>query len=189
MYNSPTDLPAIEADLAALEPIHFEGGRRVCVLRASDSRSKAENLNLVLGMVLDEFVSVCDPNPSRAVTLTRTRTLTLTLTAHPNPDPDPNQVAIYDADHHADPDSLARMMDLLQARGCDAVQGSTYIRNVTSSAEHGSLRPTPTPIPNPTPNPNPNPTPTPNQVLEGSMYINGSPQNTFVPGVIELAEK
>jgi len=26
-------------------------------------------------------------------------------------------------------------------------------------------------------------------VLEGSMYINGSPQNTFVPGVIELAEK
>ena len=63
VYNSPTDLPAIEADLAALEPIHFEGGRRVCVLRASDSRSKAENLNLVLGMVLDEFVSVCDPNP------------------------------------------------------------------------------------------------------------------------------
>ena len=26
-------------------------------------------------------------------------------------------------------------------------------------------------------------------VLEGSMYINGSPQNTFVPGVIELAER
>merc|ERR1712127_994412 len=26
-------------------------------------------------------------------------------------------------------------------------------------------------------------------VLEGSMYINGSPQNTFVPGVIELAEQ
>ena len=26
-------------------------------------------------------------------------------------------------------------------------------------------------------------------ILEGSMYINGSPQNTFVPGVIELAEK
>jgi myo-inositol-1-phosphate synthase len=26
-------------------------------------------------------------------------------------------------------------------------------------------------------------------VLEGSTYINGSPQNTFVPGVIELAEK
>ena len=24
-----------------------------------------------------------------------------------------------------------------QARGCDAVQGSTYIRNVTSSAEQG----------------------------------------------------
>ena len=26
-------------------------------------------------------------------------------------------------------------------------------------------------------------------ILEGSVYINGSPQNTFVPGVIELAEK
>merc|ERR1711991_1133045 len=25
-------------------------------------------------------------------------------------------------------------------------------------------------------------------ILEGSIYINGSPQNTFVPGVIELAE-
>lgn len=26
-------------------------------------------------------------------------------------------------------------------------------------------------------------------ILEGSSYINGSPQNTFVPGVIELAER
>jgi myo-inositol-1-phosphate synthase len=26
-------------------------------------------------------------------------------------------------------------------------------------------------------------------ILEGSMFINGSPQNTFVPGVIEIAEK
>jgi len=26
-------------------------------------------------------------------------------------------------------------------------------------------------------------------ILEGAMYINGSPQNTFVPGVIELAEQ
>jgi len=26
-------------------------------------------------------------------------------------------------------------------------------------------------------------------VLEGCSYINGSPQNTIVPGVIELAEK
>jgi myo-inositol-1-phosphate synthase len=25
--------------------------------------------------------------------------------------------------------------------------------------------------------------------LEGTSYINGSPQNTFVPGVVELAEK
>eukprot|EP00975_Prorocentrum_lima_P050424 10562248-Prorocentrum_lima.AAC.1 len=26
-------------------------------------------------------------------------------------------------------------------------------------------------------------------ILEGCAYINGSPQNTFVPGVIELAER
>ncbi len=26
-------------------------------------------------------------------------------------------------------------------------------------------------------------------VLEGSSFINGSPQNTFVPGLVELAEK
>lgn len=26
-------------------------------------------------------------------------------------------------------------------------------------------------------------------ILEGSSYINGSPQNTFVPGVLELAER
>ena len=26
-------------------------------------------------------------------------------------------------------------------------------------------------------------------VLEGCAYINGSPQNTFVPGLLELAEK
>merc|ERR1719401_1452731 len=26
-------------------------------------------------------------------------------------------------------------------------------------------------------------------ILEGSPYINGSPQNTFVPGIVELAEK
>ena len=93
MYNSPTDLPAIEADLAALEPIHFEGGRRVCVLRASDSRSKAENLNLVLGMVLDEFVSVCDPNPKSSPnpnpTLFLTLPLTLTLTPTRSPSTTP----------------------------------------------------------------------------------------------------
>merc|ERR1711871_1634297 len=26
-------------------------------------------------------------------------------------------------------------------------------------------------------------------ILEGATYINGSPQNTFVPGVVELAEE
>ena len=26
-------------------------------------------------------------------------------------------------------------------------------------------------------------------ILEGAAYINGSPQNTFVPGVIEMAER
>ena len=71
--------------------------------------------------------------------------------------------------HAARPRSLAHRLDAVRVR----------VR----------VRANPNPSPNPTPNPNPNPTPTPNQVLEGSMYINGSPQNTFVPGVIELAEK
>jgi myo-inositol-1-phosphate synthase len=26
-------------------------------------------------------------------------------------------------------------------------------------------------------------------ILEGAHYINGSPQNTLVPGIVELAEK
>ena len=47
-------------------------------------------------------------------------------------------VALYDADHHADPISLQLMLQkMLGARECQAVQGSTYIRNTngcTSSA-------------------------------------------------------
>ena len=40
-------------------------------------------------------------------------------------------VALYDADHHPDPDSLRLLLRRLLATGCDAVQGSTYIRNTS----------------------------------------------------------
>jgi len=38
-------------------------------------------------------------------------------------------IAIYDADHHADPTSLAMAVGYLQETGTDCVQGSTYIRD------------------------------------------------------------
>jgi len=38
-------------------------------------------------------------------------------------------VAIYDADHHPDPDSLALAIQHLKRTGVDCVQGSTYIRD------------------------------------------------------------
>ena len=70
-------------------------------------------------MVLDEFVIFCDPNPKSnpnpAPKSNPNPNPYPIPDPNPNPNPDPNQVAIYDADHHADPDSLARMMDLLQA--------------------------------------------------------------------------
>eukprot|EP00429_Kryptoperidinium_foliaceum_P034418 CAMPEP_0176162844 /NCGR_PEP_ID=MMETSP0120_2-20121206/83310_1 /TAXON_ID=160619 /ORGANISM="Kryptoperidinium foliaceum, Strain CCMP 1326" /LENGTH=405 /DNA_ID=CAMNT_0017500353 /DNA_START=142 /DNA_END=1356 /DNA_ORIENTATION=- len=37
-------------------------------------------------------------------------------------------IAIYDADHHPDPESLATSIRHLNVTGCDCVQGSTYIR-------------------------------------------------------------
>jgi hypothetical protein len=42
-------------------------------------------------------------------------------------------VALYDADHHPDPDALQRLLATLLCSRCDAVQGSTYIRNARSS--------------------------------------------------------
>ena len=44
-------------------------------------------------------------------------------------------VAIYDADHHPDPESLTILVDKLEETGADAVQGSVYIRD---SEEQGS---------------------------------------------------
>ncbi|KAK3284097.1 hypothetical protein CYMTET_8236 [Cymbomonas tetramitiformis] len=42
-------------------------------------------------------------------------------------------VAIYDADHHPDSDSLKLMVSKLLSTRSDCVQGSTYIRNATTS--------------------------------------------------------
>jgi cellulose synthase/poly-beta-1,6-N-acetylglucosamine synthase-like glycosyltransferase len=40
--------------------------------------------------------------------------------------------AIYDADHHPDPGSLAMLLRKLENHSCDCVQGSTYIRNTSA---------------------------------------------------------
>jgi len=42
-----------------------------------------------------------------------------------------NFIAIYDADHHPDPQSLSLAIACLEDRGVDCVQGSTYIREGT----------------------------------------------------------
>lgn len=42
---------------------------------------------------------------------------------------DGTYTAIYDADHHPDPESLRLMVEMLEAEGADCIQGSTYIRN------------------------------------------------------------
>ncbi len=41
--------------------------------------------------------------------------------------------AFYDADHHPDPNSLSLLLRAMLTTGCDAVQGSTYIRNTRGS--------------------------------------------------------
>lgn len=49
-------------------------------------------------------------------------------------------VAIYDADHYPDPESLTLLVDKLQETGADAVQGSVYIRDLRHrSCAHSCL--------------------------------------------------
>ena len=45
---------------------------------------------------------------------------------------DSELVAIYDADHHPDPESLLVATSYMRKHNCDCVQGSTYLR-VTNS--------------------------------------------------------
>eukprot|EP00930_Biecheleria_cincta_P071669 TRINITY_DN59135_c0_g1_i1.p1 TRINITY_DN59135_c0_g1~~TRINITY_DN59135_c0_g1_i1.p1 ORF type:complete len:560 (-),score=84.74 TRINITY_DN59135_c0_g1_i1:178-1857(-) len=47
---------------------------------------------------------------------------------HIIPKIDADFIAIYDADHHPDPESLAKAIACLEDRAVDCVQGSTYIR-------------------------------------------------------------
>jgi len=97
VYNTPHDLPEIEARLKAMaERTDLPRGRKMRVLRVEQSCSKAENLNAVLPRLTSPYV------------------------------------AVYDADHHPDPESLLLMYDKLLQDRLDCVQGSTYIRNLQS---------------------------------------------------------
>ena len=95
-YNTPTPLPAVEAQLQALERQTFRQGRSVLVLKVEGSTSKAENLNAALDLV------------------------------------DTERLVIYDADHHPDPYSLLMATAHMEYKSCSCVQGSTYLRELSS---------------------------------------------------------
>ena len=97
VYNTPVPLP-FEERLKQLDGREYAPRRVLRVVHAEGSTSKAENLNLVLQQVQDDYV------------------------------------ALYDADHHPDRNSLQLMMEAFsRAPAVSAVQGSTYIRNTRSS--------------------------------------------------------
>lgn len=67
VYNTPCPLPAEEARLAELDGTkHGALGRTVRVHHVAGSRSKAENLNHVIGAVLDPAESRCAARPAAA---------------------------------------------------------------------------------------------------------------------------
>jgi cellulose synthase/poly-beta-1,6-N-acetylglucosamine synthase-like glycosyltransferase len=97
VYNTPKDMPEVEARLQALaDRVEDPHGRELAVVRAMDSKSKAENINLILPQLTSKYT------------------------------------IIYDADHHPDPESLLLMVEKIERRGVDCVQGSTYIRNLNA---------------------------------------------------------
>eukprot|EP00450_Noctiluca_scintillans_P002656 CAMPEP_0194489260 /NCGR_PEP_ID=MMETSP0253-20130528/8864_1 /TAXON_ID=2966 /ORGANISM="Noctiluca scintillans" /LENGTH=440 /DNA_ID=CAMNT_0039329699 /DNA_START=246 /DNA_END=1568 /DNA_ORIENTATION=- len=104
VYNTPYDMPEVEKRLAELsERTDLPRNRRLTVLRAPLSKSKADNLNFALELV------------------------------------DTKYVAIYDADHHPDPDSLVRLYTKMQVDLLDCAQGSTYIRNLEAGGILGRM--------------------------------------------------
>jgi len=102
VYNTPYDLPAIEAKLQKMTKEAWPEGRRLFVQRVFGSTSKAENLNHVIPQIPEK--DMCKGESTAKYTV------------------------IYDADHHPDPDSLALAIAHLEYTDADCVQGSTYIR-------------------------------------------------------------
>merc|ERR1712093_390284 len=97
VYNTPKDMPDIEARLKAMsERVDLPHGRKLAVVRAESSKSKAENINLILPQLTAKYS------------------------------------VIYDADHHPDPESLLLMLEKIERKRLDCVQGSTYIRNLNA---------------------------------------------------------
>jgi cellulose synthase/poly-beta-1,6-N-acetylglucosamine synthase-like glycosyltransferase len=74
VYNSPHDMPDIEARLHAMSlRVDLPQGRELTVFRADDSRSKAENINTVLPKLTAEYTVVYDadhhPDPESLMLL------------------------------------------------------------------------------------------------------------------------
>jgi len=61
VYNTPKDMPELEARLQALASrVDLPHGRELVVVRADSSRSKAENINLLLPQLTGEYTVIYD---------------------------------------------------------------------------------------------------------------------------------
>jgi cellulose synthase/poly-beta-1,6-N-acetylglucosamine synthase-like glycosyltransferase len=74
VYNTPKDMPELEARLRALsDRVDLPHGRTLAVIRAESSRSKAENINLVLPHLTANYTVIYDadhhPDPESLMLL------------------------------------------------------------------------------------------------------------------------
>lgn len=74
VYNTPKDMPELEARLKAIsERADLPHGRKLAVIRAESSRSKAENINLVLPELTAKYTVIYDadhhPDPESLMLL------------------------------------------------------------------------------------------------------------------------
>lgn len=120
----------IEAELTRLDGKVYPGGRTLRVFPVEGSRSKAENINAAMKTLVRPTRSalrMIAPAPACIVKPA--------LACPPRLTPskvESELLAIYDADHHPDPESLLVATAYMRKHKCDCVQGSTYLR-VTNS--------------------------------------------------------
>jgi cellulose synthase/poly-beta-1,6-N-acetylglucosamine synthase-like glycosyltransferase len=74
VYNTPVDMPEIEARLQAMaDRVDLPHGRKLAVVRAESSKSKAENINLILPQLTAKYTIVYDadhnPDPESLLLL------------------------------------------------------------------------------------------------------------------------
>jgi cellulose synthase/poly-beta-1,6-N-acetylglucosamine synthase-like glycosyltransferase len=74
VYNTPKDMPEIEARLAALsQRLDLPHGRKLSVMRVTESKSKAENINFVMPQLTAKYTVIYDadhhPDPESLLLL------------------------------------------------------------------------------------------------------------------------